>query len=62
MATPHVTGAVALYFAKGPGPNPPAGVRAWLLSQTSRPRDDPAYGFDDDPDAIPEPVLYLGST
>jgi subtilisin family serine protease len=62
MATPHVTGAVALYIAKGPGPGTPADVRAWLSTQGSRPQDDPTYGFTGDPDADHEPVLYLGST
>ena len=33
MATPHVTGAVALYIAKGPGPGTPADVRTWLLTK-----------------------------
>ena len=59
MATPHVTGAVALYIAKGPGPGTPADVRAWLLTEFSRPQDSD-YGFDGDPDPYPEPVLYLG--
>jgi subtilisin family serine protease len=64
MAAPHVTGAVALYIAKGPGPNTPEDVRLWLLTQASRPQDDPTYGFTGDPDpaAFHEPVLYLGST
>jgi subtilisin family serine protease len=62
MATPHVTGAVALYIAKGPGPGTPADVRAWLSAQGSRPQNDPTYGFTGDPDAFHEPVLYLGST
>jgi len=60
MATPHVTGAVALYLAKGPGPRTPAGARAWLLTQASRPQDSP-YGFTGDRDVVPEPVLYLGA-
>jgi subtilisin family serine protease len=62
MATPHVTGAIALYIDKGPGPNTPAGVRIWLFSQGSRPQNDPTYGFTGDEDTFPEPVLYLGST
>ena len=59
MATPHVTGAVALYIDKGPGPNTPDGVRTWLFAQGSRPQDDPTYGFTGDPDTFHEPVLYL---
>jgi subtilisin family serine protease len=62
MASPHVTGAVALYIAKGPDPNTPLAVRTWLLTQASRPRDDPTYGFTGDSDTIPEPILFLGST
>ena len=59
MATPHVTGAVALYRAKGPGPSTPVDVRTWLLTQASRPQGS-AYGFTGDRDEFPEPVLYLG--
>jgi subtilisin family serine protease len=60
MATPHVTGAAALYLAKGPGPRTPSGVRTWLLTQASQPQDS-VFGFTGDPDQFPEPVLYLPS-
>jgi subtilisin family serine protease len=60
MATPHVTGAAALYLAKGPGPRTPDGVRTWLLTQASQPQNS-EFGFTGDPDAFPEPVLYLPS-
>jgi subtilisin family serine protease len=60
MATPHVTGAVALYLAESPAATPDD-VRAWLLGTASRPQDS-AQGFSGDPDIIPEPVLYLGTT
>jgi subtilisin family serine protease len=59
MATPHVTGAIALYIDKGPGPNTPDGVRTWLLTEASQPQEDPDFGFTGDPDVYPEPVLYL---
>jgi len=59
MATPHVTGAVALYIAKGVGPGTPDDVRTWLLTEASRPQDSP-FGFTGDKDKVPEPVLYLG--
>jgi subtilisin len=59
MATPHVTGA-ALYIAVNQAATP-VDVRAYLLGPTgSRPQQF-AEGLvvDDDPDAIPEPVLYI---
>ena len=58
MATPHVTGAVALYRAKNPGATG-AAVRTWLEGPASRPNASP-YGFTGDPDAFDEGVLYLG--
>jgi subtilisin len=61
MAASHVTGAAALYIAKGPGPGTPADVRTWLESAFSRPNSSP-YGFTRDPDAFDEGVLYLGPT
>ena len=57
MATPHVTGAVALYRAKNPRAT--AAVRTWLEGPPSRPNASP-YGFTGDPDAFDEGVLYLG--
>lgn len=56
MATPHVTGAVALYEASHPATTP-ADVRLWLLA-VSKPENSP-LGFTGDPDAHPEPALYL---
>ncbi len=63
MAAPHVAGAVALYVAFNPAATP-ADVRVWLTGAASRPQMDPTYGLvrDDDPDNVPEPILYLGST
>ena len=61
MATPHVTGAAALYIATNPQATP-ADVRAFLLGAASRPQKDPTYGFTGDPDTFPEPLLYLGQT
>jgi subtilisin family serine protease len=58
MATPHVTGAVALYRAANPGATPDD-VRAWLLTTGSRAQTS-LVGFTGDPDNFPEPVLYLG--
>jgi subtilisin len=60
MATPHVTGAVALYLGENPAAAPSA-VRDWLLGPASRPQNS-AQGFLGDRDTIPEPVLYLGVT
>jgi subtilisin len=58
IAAAHVTGAVALYLAKGRGPGTPADVRAWFLTEASQPQDS-EFGFTGDPDSYPEPVLYL---
>lgn len=60
MAAPHVTGAAALYIASHPMATP-ADVRAYLLSPAaSRSQRSPeGLVVDDDPDAIPEPVLYI---
>ena len=60
MATPHVTGAVALYLAENPAATP-SDVRGWLLGAASRPQNSP-QGFSGDPDSIPEAALYLGAT
>jgi len=60
MATPHVTGAVALYIAKGAGSGTPDDVRTWLLEHASRPQN-PPYGFTGDQGGDRESVLYLGS-
>jgi len=61
MATPHVTGAVALYVAKNPAATV-VDVRAWLEGPASRPSAPPSpYGFTGDPDLFDEGVLYLGS-
>jgi subtilisin family serine protease len=62
MATPHVTGAVALYLAANPlDPDPPTNVRNWLLSDAaSRPQSD-FEGFDGDPDGSAERALWLGA-
>jgi subtilisin len=59
MATPHVTGAIALYIAQNPGATV-AEVRTWLEGPASRPNAS-SYGFTGDPDAFDEGVLYLGS-
>ena len=58
MATPHVTGAVALYLADTHGATP-ADVRTWLLGPGSRPQTS-SQGFSGDRDIFPEPALYLG--
>jgi subtilisin len=58
MATPHVTGAAALYVAKNPNATV-ADVRAWLEGPASRPNSSP-HGFTGDPDAFDEGVLALG--
>jgi subtilisin family serine protease len=60
MATPHVTGAVALYLAESPDATP-GDVRTWLLGTASRSQNS-AQGFSDDRDTNREPVLYLGAT
>jgi subtilisin family serine protease len=57
-ATPHVTGAVALYIAQNPTATV-AEVRAWLEGPASRPNSS-QYGFKGDPDSFDEGVLYLG--
>jgi len=59
MATPHVTGAVALFIAQNPGATV-AAVRTWLEGPASRPNASP-YGLNGDPDAFHEGILYLGS-
>ncbi len=60
MATPHVTGAVALYLETNPAATP-ADVRAYLLSPSaSRPQQSPeGLAVDDDTDGFSEPVLYV---
>jgi subtilisin len=60
MATPHVTGAVALYLSNNPGASPDQ-VRSWLLSDSaSQPRDS-AYGFTGDRDTFAERVLDMNA-
>jgi len=57
MAAPHVTGAIALYLAEqNPGATPEQ-VRAWLLTEASRPQDSPE-GFTGG--RSNEPMLWLG--
>jgi hypothetical protein len=57
-----VAGAVAHFiqsFTIGNGFRPsPDQVRAWLLTQASKPQDS-EFGFSGDPDGIPEPMLWL---
>jgi len=60
MATPHVTGAVALYLTENPAATP-SDVRGWLLDIASRPQNSP-QGFSGDRDSFREPALYLGAT
>ena len=60
MAAPHVTGAVALYIAKGPGPDTPDAVLEWLLSSEASQPQNSKFGFKKDPDKYRERVLYLG--
>jgi subtilisin family serine protease len=60
MATPHVTGAAALYLAANPAATPDQ-VRSWLLTVASRPQSDPDKGFAGDPDSSAEPALWLGT-
>jgi len=71
MAAPYVAGAAALYIAENQDQDAtPADVRTWLLTPNppgaSRPQNDPAVGLrlvdSGDPDAFPEPILYLGDT
>jgi subtilisin family serine protease len=57
MATPHVTGAAAIFLAVNRGATP-AQVRAWLL-RNARPQSS-AEGFTGDRDGIPEPLVWLG--
>jgi subtilisin len=57
MATPHVTGAAALYVAQNPNATVDD-VRAWLEGPASRPNASP-YGFTGDRDAFDEGVLNL---
>ncbi|MGH2532197.1 MAG: S8 family serine peptidase [Thermomicrobiales bacterium] len=56
MATPHVTGAIALFKSVNPGASPDQ-VRAWLLS-AAEPQDGP-NGITGDTDGFPEPVLSV---
>lgn len=61
MATPHVTGAIALYIANELGPDSPIApqmARDWLRTEASQPQDS-NFGFTGDPDDFPERVLYL---
>jgi subtilisin family serine protease len=64
MATPHVTGAVALYLTRNPNATV-VEVRAWIgegisNGPASRPHPLLLYGFTGDRDAFDEGVLYLG--
>ena len=59
MATPHVTGAVALYLADHRGASV-VDVRSWLRG-TASVRQGTRFGFTGDPDPYHEPVLYLGA-
>jgi subtilisin family serine protease len=61
-ASPHVAGAVAHFIqsftsANGFRPSPDQ-VRTWLLTEASKPQNDPE-GFSGDPDGSPEPMLWL---
>jgi subtilisin family serine protease len=61
-ASPHVTGAVAHFIASfthihGFRPSPDQ-VRAWLLTEASRPQSS-EFGFSGDPDGGLEPMLWL---
>jgi subtilisin len=59
MATPHVTGAAALFLASHPSATP-ADVRAFLLGATgSVPQASPAGLLVGDPSGAAEPVLYI---
>jgi len=60
MATPHVTGAAALYISVNQAATQ-VDVLGYLLGPTgSRPQQSPeGLVAGDDPDAIPEPVLYI---
>jgi subtilisin family serine protease len=66
MATPHVSGATALYITQNPNATV-AEVKVWtgegvLVGPASRPSSAPSpYGFTGDPDAFDEGVLYLGT-
>jgi subtilisin len=65
MATPHVTGAVALYIAQNPNATVDE-VKGWIgegdsNGPASRPHSPPSpYGFTGDNDGFDEGVLYLG--
>lgn len=59
MATPHVTGAAALYKANNPGASP-AAVKDALIA-AGKAQTDPTYGFTGDPDTFPEPLVYAGN-
>src|SRR5262249_44527439 len=59
MATPHVTGAVALFKSVNHDASPPT-VRAWLLGQAAQPQNS-AVGITGDTDGVPEPVLAIGN-
>ena len=59
MATPHVTGAVALFKSVNHGASP-AAVRSWLLNTASQPQNS-SVGITGDTDGFAEPVLYPGS-
>jgi uncharacterized protein YraI len=56
MATAHVTGALALYYAMNPGASV-AAARSWLFGSASVSQS--AAGVTGDPDGFAEPVLML---
>jgi subtilisin len=60
MASPHVAGAAALYIAQNPGKSP-AEVKNALVA-AAKPQADPQWGFTQDRDAFPEPVVFVGDT
>ena len=65
MATPHVTGAAALYKSLHPGATP-SDIKNALLSSGSTPSticDGKGHGyFTADKDSIAEPLLYVASS
>ncbi len=58
MATPHVTGAIALFKSANPGASI-ASIRNWLFTIAASSQSS-GRGFKGDPDSTHEPVLWLG--